>query len=246
MGKTGGHKKKGAQTGSQKKTVKRYEREHKETAGARKQGVEEQQRLLGPEGLKYLEQFTGTEGAKNYANALQESQRVLNPILEGQRQEAMTNFDRTTRANLFGQYAQGTGGSSAYNQALAAARADLHQGLFNRQQEMSLNMANQQQNQAYNAANSIYGIRQNTAANLAQAGLQQGNTALATDRFVYAPKSTPILGQIAVGAAGGAAQGATTSMMAPSAGAAAPAAGAAAAPAAAARRPRLRRRLVAR
>jgi hypothetical protein len=198
MGKVGGYKKRDAKTGSQKKLLRMYEKEGKKFAGAREQGVQEYQKMLGPEGLKYLEQFTGPQGAQNYGNALKASQDVLRPILEGQRKEALGQFDRENQANIYGQYGAGSGKNSAYNQALASARTSLEQSLFNRSNEMGLNMANQQQSNSLAAANSLYGFQQNAAANLSGAGLQQGNTAIGTERNLYTPRSTPVVTQVAL------------------------------------------------
>jgi hypothetical protein len=196
MGKVGGYKKRDAKTGSQKKLLKMNEKEAKKFAGAREQGVKAYQEMLGPEGLKYLQQFTGPQGAQNYGNALRESQDVLRPILDAQRKEALGQFNQTNQGNIYGQYGAGSGKNSAYNQALASARTQLEQSLFNRSNEMGLNMANQQQQNSLAAANSLYGFQQNAAANLSGAGLQQGNTAINTERNLYTPKSTPIATQI--------------------------------------------------
>lgn len=198
MGKVGGYKKRDSKTGSQKKLLRMNEKEAKRFAPYREQGAKAYSEMLGPEGLKFLQQFTGPEAAKHYGNSLRESQDVLRPILEAQRKEALGQFDRENQADIFGRYGAGSGKNSAYNQALASARTQLEQSLFNRSNEMGLNMANQQQQNALSAANSLYGFQQNAAANLSNAGLPQGNVAIGTDRNMYTPRSTPIATQIAL------------------------------------------------
>ncbi len=195
MGKTGGHKKRTSKTGSQKKILKQYEKEFKATAGTRARSQEFLDKFITGEGQ--------VEGIKN-------AQALLAPILQAQRQEQLSEFDKSTLPQLQAQYGGG-GRSSAFNQALLATRANLEQQLFNRSQEYALNYGSQL------AQNQQAAAQQGT-----QAGLFQGNTAVQTDRFAFAPRSTPVLTQLVTGAAGGASQG-----FAANAGSAGPSAGAA-------------------
>ena len=180
MGKTGGHKKRTSKTGSQKKILKQYEKEFKATSGTRAKSQEFLDKFMTGEGQ--------VEGIKN-------AQGLLNPILQAQRQEALSEFDKSTLPQLQAQYGGG-GRSSAFNQALLATRANLEQQLFNRSNEFALNYGSQL------AQNQQAAAQQGT-----QAGLFQGNTAIGTDRFAFAPRSTPVVSQLITGGAQGASQG---------------------------------------
>jgi len=194
MGKTGGHKKKSSKTGTQKKTLKLSAKEHRAAKTTREAARKEQEYLMSPEAHKFLEQFTTGEGQKK---SIMNAQELLRPILEGQRNEALQQFDRDTLPQLQGAYGRGNRGSSAFNQALSASRMDLANQLFNKNAELSLNYGSQLAQNQQQAGQQLFQNRQNAANFGSQAGLSQGNLNATTDQSIYMPKSTPVALQLA-------------------------------------------------
>jgi hypothetical protein len=264
MGKTGGYSKKTSVTGTQKKLTKKFAKELGIGDKYRRKSEREFERQLrGIPGVENflnksknpyqdIQELFGRGGkayqTEDYAKSIQQGQELLRPILEGQRKAALGEFDKSTIGNLQSQY--GTHGKgSAFNQALAASRANLEEQLFQRSQELGLGMGHNiaqgniqqrqfNQQQQYGALQDIVGmqqqagsinagLRQNAANQLSSAGVIGGQTALSKDQYVFAPKATGVAAQIGIGAAEGFGKG--LGMAATGGASAAPAAAAAAA-----------------
>lgn len=233
MGSSGGSSKKNVLTGTDKKLKKGLY--HEFTRGEKSRVASEKSFLkeLGPDAFSKLQKFmnhskdpyadiqkmfgVGGEayGQQDFANDIRQGQELARPILEGEQQKAIAQYEQEGIPQIKNALGRGSRGSSALNQALASSRQSLQESLFNRSQELGLGIGseiagrNQQQRQfnqgqQYDAlsnilgfqgqaANQFYGLRQNAAQQLTGAGLGAGSAALNKESNAFVGKSTPFL-----------------------------------------------------
>jgi hypothetical protein len=238
MGSSGGHTKKTAITGTQKKTIREGYKMLRKGEPYREKAMDKFSKMLDENGLKYIKRYIseskdpykdiqkmfgpkGTAYEKpDYAKDLQKGQKIAEGVMAPERAKAMQAFEQQGVPQIYETFGRGTRGSSALNQALTQARTSLEGDLYNRSQQLGLDIGQniagmnsteraRQQGLQYGAlsdilgqqrgaASELYGQRQNAASQLFSAGIPGAQINLAKDQYAFAPKSTPFIQSLAL------------------------------------------------
>lgn len=191
MGKSGGKKKVGTQSGTEKKTSKVLHKEARRGEPFRQAGNEAFMGMLqGNDTLSQQIQNMFGEGGtayspESYQQAIQNAQTGLEPI----HAEARRLYQQQTLPDIFERFGRGAGKtSSALNQAIGASTENLHSMISAQIAQMAMNERGRQQEMQYNTLQNAYGNRQQAASILSNTGLSQAQLAQAREQRAFVDK----------------------------------------------------------